>query len=196
MARKYPKFLWSNPTITKSSGHFIIHTQNPRFIAKPHFDQKRWLYDTVIVEIWENDYDSSELLEVQKEIITWFNESGRIHSVDPDDKLICGLTQLEFLKNTREHFTVEQAQAVIRVIFPTKARNIYHSSSSYGLKHLFERISRFNDRHRAWKYCSNYTLIKAMELEGFRSVKTTDTVNPHFNLSSKEVKTVQRIFRG
>lgn len=34
MARLYPKFLFSNPKNTKSTGPFIVHLQKPRMICK------------------------------------------------------------------------------------------------------------------------------------------------------------------
>ena len=33
MARKYPRFLYSNPGNTKSEGPFIVHLLEPRFVA-------------------------------------------------------------------------------------------------------------------------------------------------------------------
>lgn len=36
MARQYPRFLFSNPTNTKSKGPFVIHTLEPRLIFKVH----------------------------------------------------------------------------------------------------------------------------------------------------------------
>src|SRR5690348_12623233 len=34
MARKYPRFIFSDPPNTKSPGPFIIHTLEPRFIVR------------------------------------------------------------------------------------------------------------------------------------------------------------------
>jgi hypothetical protein len=195
MARKYPKLLWSNPSNTKSSGPFVVHTQSPRFIAKPIFDDKRNLIDTTILEIWELDQDPMDAWEIQKQIPMWFNEAGRQQSIHEDDKLICGLSRLEFLKNGREHFTVDEARQVLSILFPVKAKNIYYGSSSYGLKHLLEHVSSSFTSKMTYKYCSNDTIIKAFELEGFRSVKEDRSPNPHFNLTAKEVKTAYRLFR-
>jgi hypothetical protein len=37
MGRQYPRFLFSNPKDTKSAGPFIVHTIEPRLIAKVTF---------------------------------------------------------------------------------------------------------------------------------------------------------------
>lgn len=195
MARKYPKLLWSNPSNTKSSGPFVVHTQYPRFIAKPHFDEKRNLIDTSIIEIWEKESTQIDTWEIQKGIPMWFNESGRYQSIHEDDKLICGLSRLEFLKENSGHYTVEEARQVLQVLFPVKATTIYHGSSSYGLKHLLEHISgAFGIRHN-YKYCGNDTMIKAFEQEGFRSVYEDGSPNPHFNITKTEVTAAYRLFR-
>lgn len=34
MGREYPRFLFSNPKNTKSKGPFVVHTLEPRFIAR------------------------------------------------------------------------------------------------------------------------------------------------------------------
>ncbi len=50
MARKYPRFLFSNPTYTKSKGPFVIYTLYPRTI----FKVSRNLYDQEVNELtWE-----------------------------------------------------------------------------------------------------------------------------------------------
>lgn len=194
MARKYPKFLWTNPTQTKSEGPFIVHTQEPRFIAKPIFDTKRRLIHTDVVEVWSKDPDLDAVMDIEELIPAWFNLSGREQSVHEDDKLLCSVSRLTFLRETHPHLTVEQARAVIQAVFPSKARNIYHATSSYGLKHLFEYVSRAVTKNLGYKYCSNETLIEAFELEGFKSIK--DGPNRYFNISSKEIQSAQRMFRN
>jgi len=195
MARKYPKLLWSNPSNTKSSGPFVVHTQYPRFIAKPHFDEKRNLIDTSIIEMWEEKSSTVDAWEIQKEIPMWFNESGRYQSIHEDDKLICGLSRLEFLKNNSEDYTVDEARQVLRVLFSVKAKTIYHGSSSYGLKHLLEHISSAFGKRHIYKYCGNDIIIKAFELEGFRFLKEDSSPNLHFNITKKEVTAAYRLFR-
>jgi hypothetical protein len=196
MARKYPKFLWSNPSNTKSSGPFIVHTQHPRFIVQPKFDEKRNLIHTSVVEIWEEEQSFVDVWEIQKEIPTWFNESGRYQSIHEHDKVICGLSQLEFLKNdsNREHFTVDEARKVVQILFPLKAKNVYRGSTSYGIKHRLEQISAYFSKRHSYKYCGNDTLIKAMELEGFKSV-TEEGSNPYFNVYKKDVMATYSLFR-
>ncbi|MGY4539424.1 hypothetical protein ACVW0P_003858 [Mucilaginibacter sp. UYNi724] len=195
MARKYPKFLWSNPSNAKSSGPFIVHTQHPRFIVQPKFDEKRNLIHTSVVEIWEEEQSFVDVWEIQKEIPTWFNESGRYQSIHEHDKLLCGLSQLEFLKDRREHFTIDEARKVIQILFPFKAKKIHHGSSSYGLKHRLEHISNYMSKGHGYKYCSNDTLIKAFALEGFNSAIEDGSPNPCFNIYKKDVVTAYHLFR-
>lgn len=195
MARKYPKFLWSNPSKTKSSGPFIVHTQHPRFIVQAKFDEQRNLIHTSVVEIWEEEQSYVDVWEVQKEIPAWFNESGRYQSIHEHDKLICGLSQLEFLKERRSHFTVDEARKVVQLLFPFKAKKIYHGSTSYGLKHRLENISNFFSKGHGNKYCSNDTMIKAFELEGFSSAKEEGSPNPCFNVYKKDVTAAYHLFR-
>lgn len=195
MARKYPKFLWSNPTNTKSEGPFIIHTQKPRFIAKPHFTDQRYFHGISILEIWDEDFGpfDPEVKEVEAELFQWFENSGRQLSIHPDDKIVWEITRLSYLKENREDFTVEQAREIVRILFPSKLKGIYTSSSSYGFKHMLERISgSVNKGNR--KYCSNDTMKKAFELEGF--TLQLDGPNAFMNLSAKEVKTARMLFRG
>jgi hypothetical protein len=195
MARKYPKFLWSNPSNTKSSGPFIVHTQHPRFIVQPKFDEQRNLIHTSVVEIWEEEQSYVDVWEVQKEIPTWFNESGRYQSIHEHDKLICGLSQLEFLKEHRTEFTVDEARKVVQILFPFKAKKIYNGSSSYGLKHRLEHISNFFSKGHGNKYCGNDTMIKAFELEGFSAATEEGSPNRFFNIYKKDVTAAYHLFR-
>lgn len=195
MARKYPKFLWSNPTNAKSDGPFIVHTQEPRFLAKPHFDEQRNLNSITILEMWDNTYGhfDPEVQEIEEEIFKWFEHSGRSISIHPHDKILWEISRLEYLKENRIDFTVEQVREVLRILFPSMSKIIYKSSNSYGFKHLFERISgSVNKGNR--KYCSNDTAIEAFKLEGFKLVM--DGPNAFMNLSAKEVKTARTLFRG
>ncbi len=195
MARKYPKFLWSNPTNTKSDGPFIIHTQRPRFIAKPHFTEQRYFHSISILEMWDDDLGpfDPEVNEAKAELFQWFEHSGRQMSIHPDDKIIWEISRLPFLKDNQVEFTVEQAREIVRILFPSKTKVIYPSSNSYGFKHLLERISgSLNKGNR--KYCSNDTMKKAFELEGFKM--QADGPNAFMNLSAKEVKAARALFRG
>lgn len=195
MARKYPKFLWSNPTNTKSDGPFIVHTQEPRFLAKPHFDEQRNFHSISILEMWHDTYGpfDREIQEIKEEIFDWFEHSGRSLSIHPHDKIVWEISHLGYLKENRVDFTVDQAREVIRILFPTMSKTLYKTSSSYGFKHLLERISgSINKRNR--KYCSNVTMIEAFGLEGFKLVM--DGPNAFMNLSAKEVKIARTLFRG
>lgn len=53
MARKFPRFLFSNPKNTKSEGPFIIHTMEPRFIAKVDIIERPHLFDIELLESWD-----------------------------------------------------------------------------------------------------------------------------------------------
>lgn len=194
MARKYPKFLWSNPTNAKSDGPFIVHTQEPRFLAKAHFDEQRNFHSISILEMWDDTYGSfdPEVQEIKEEIFNWFEYSGRSMSIHPNDKIVWAITRLEYLKENQVDFTVDQAREVVRILFPTVSKTIYKANSSYGFKHLLERISgSINKGNR--KYCSNDTMIEAFKLEGFKLVM--DGPNAFMNLSTKEVKTATTLFR-
>lgn len=193
MARKYPKFLWSNPSNTKSSGPFIIHTLYPRFIAKPIMDDQRNLLDCMTVEIWEKDYDYASLNAAKDEIPQWFKHSGRLQSNYKEDQIILAVKNLPFLLDNKNHFTVDEARQLIRLLFPTKSRTIYKRSSSYGLKHLFERVSRYAIFNGNNKYCSNDTAIEAFELEGYRWIQ--EGPNRYMNLSTTEVQMALRLFK-
>ncbi|MHB8207478.1 hypothetical protein [Mucilaginibacter sp.] len=195
MARKYPRFLLSNPSNTKSSGPFIIHTLAPQFIVKPEFDEKRNLYDSVLIDVWSQDYDSAEVYEAMKEIPQWFKHSGRFQSNHEDDLLLVEIEKLDFLLDYETHLTVDQARKLIRLLFPTKSKSIYELSSSYGLKHLFEKVSRrIIGRHGASKYCGNDTAIEAFEKEGFQWQQTGP--NRCMNISAKELKRANRLFNN
>lgn len=195
MARKYPKFLWSNPTNSKSEGPFIVHTQEPRFLAKPHFDDRRNFHSISVLELWTEGYDhyDQEVLDVQQELFKWFDNSGRSMSIHPLDQILYAVSRLTFLKESQTEFEVEQVRELVRILFPTKTKTTYNTSSSYGFKHLMERISRSINKGKP-KFCDNETIIEAFRLEGFKL--TMDGPNAYMNLSTKEVKTAKTLFRG
>jgi len=195
MARKYPKFLWSDPPNTKSEGPFIIHTQIPRFIAKPHLDERRELYHTSILEVWDDNIVANEVRKIEREIPRWFNESGRFQSNNPDDLVICGLSKLDFLKSKDNDFSVVEAQQVVRILFPIKTKAIFQDAHSYGLKHSLERISGHFGQLGKGKYCSNDTIIKAFESEGFKLHWEGTNPNPRFNIRKTDVTRINRLFR-
>lgn len=194
MARKYPRFLLSNPANTKSTGPFVIHTLEPRFIAKPAFDEKRNLYDSSLVDVWSTDHHIMDVYKIMGEIPEWFRHSGIHQSSNPEDQIIVAVLKLDFLADYETHLTVDQARELIKILFPTKAKSIYEQSSSYGLKHLFEKVSRrvIARGHSANKYCSNDVAIEAFEKEGFKW--TQSGPNRFMNLSVKEVNRAYRLF--
>src|ERR1700744_995911 len=106
MARKYPRFLLSNPNNTKSDGPFIIHTLEPQFIVKPQFDNKRNYYDSILIDVWTKDYDILDVYKTIEEIPIWYKHSGRFQSMNEDDRLIVSVNQLEFLLDRDTHFSV------------------------------------------------------------------------------------------
>ncbi len=58
-----------------------------------------------------------------------------------------------------------------------------------------EHVSRaIIKNHGGYKYCGNDTLIKAFELEGFKSIQ--DGPNRYFNIATSEIKAAQRMFRN
>lgn len=196
MARKYPKFLWSDPNNTKSEGPFIIHTQYPRFIVKPSIDERRELYHLTNLDVWDEVDSIQEVKKIQQLIPRWFNESGRYQSNHPDDKIICGLSKLGFFEDKAEDFSVEDARKIIKVLFPVKAKVVLQTSSSYGLKHLLERVSSYCGAGKRRKYCSNDTIIAAFELEGFKVAwQGNDNPNPHFNIRKGDVTRINKLFR-
>lgn len=194
MSRGFPRFLFSNPTNVKSEGPFIIHTLEPQFIAKPEFDEKRNIVDCRVLKVWSKDYDSEQVYDILDEIPSWFKLSGNQQSSNQDDIVIAAVNKLTFLKEFRTHFTVEEARSLVRLLFPTKTKTIYEGSSSYGLKHFFEHVSRsvINSEFRSSKYCGNDTIIQAFEEEGYKWKQ--EGPNRYMNISAKEVNKAYKLF--
>ncbi len=190
MGRKYPRFLYCDAVNTKNEGPFIIHTLPPRFICKPEFDRKRNIIDIKQVDDW-GESSFSERYGVYDDLRTWFNFSGRQSSAHPKDRLHTQLASFDFLKDSSNNFTVEQAIAVIDVCFPTKNKNINENHSSYGLKHLMERISEMYTEGDNRKYCSNDTTKEAFEKQGFQFV--TKGPNCWYNISEKDYNNINEL---
>lgn len=196
MARKYPKFLWSDPNNTKSQGPFIIHTQHPRFLVKVYLTDQRFLVNdnNIYCEVWEDDIDEHDwdVQEALKLIPNWFEGSGQYQSAHPDDKIICALRDLDFFKSGDDHFSVEEARHVIRILFPTKADVVFKDTDSYAIKHHFEHLSIRFGKHKG---CSNSILIEAFEQEGFLvAYKHDEYPNPQFNILRGDWKACHRLF--
>lgn len=77
--------------------------------------------------------------------------------------------------------TVELLRPIIKKYF-SKAKGICRVSSSYGLKHTFER--------HLGTYVANGELIYAMHLEGFKLSR--DTINCFFNIKASDIKILAR----
>jgi hypothetical protein len=64
MARQYPRFIFSNPQNTKSKGPFVIHTLEPRFIAKVEVKTIN-TFDISLLENWSSESDDSVKIYVE-----------------------------------------------------------------------------------------------------------------------------------
>lgn len=197
MAKKFPRFLFSDPTNVKTKGPFIVHTLEPHFICKPIFDNKRNLIDLTAIEMF-NEKDNAlkhvKAHSVFDEMKEWYKYSGIHQSSNADDRIVSEVSKCEFLKDYTKHYTVEEARTVIKLLFPTKAKKIYEGSSTYGIKHLLEHVSQtvINSGHRTNKYCGNNTVIEVFKTEGFKMV--ADGPNFHMNLLASEVNRAYRLF--
>lgn len=197
MGKQFPRFLISNATNTKVKGPFIIHTFQPKFICKPLFDPKRNLIDITSIEMFcpeDNELKYVNAHSVFNEMREWYKFSGLHQSDNAEDRLLSEVHSLKFLNDEElKPYTVEQVQTVIGIIFPSKAKNIYYGSSSYGLKHLMEHISQtILGKGRVNKYCSNDILKAAFELEGFKC--RDDGPNEHYNILASEINRAKRLF--
>ena len=124
----------------------------------------------------------------------WYKYSGVHQSDNVEDKMLSEVHNLNFLSDEElKPFTVEQVQAVIRIIFPTKAKTFYHGSSSYGLKHFMEHISQtILGKGRINKYCCNDTLKEAFEIENFKHKE--EGPNRHYNILASEINRAKKLF--
>lgn len=197
MKRSYPRFLLSKSTQTKSKGIFIIHTLEPAFIAVPTFNQIRQIEYVDVIKVWPEGFkylDEARVIAKQ-EIPKWWRYSGIHDSYDPIDKIITQLQKLDFLRTgPSPHYTIDQAQEVIRIIFPRKTDNFFHDRTSYGLKHDLEAISQlFNDKD-LYKYCGNDVLKQALINEGFK-IKESFPGSPNVivNISQHDVHMIESL---
>ncbi len=196
MGRQFPRFLLCSSINAKSKGVFIIHSLEPRFICKPVFNKGRLLGDCDVLDIWTEGVHkySIEVSNVIDDLRKWWRYSGIHESSNPKDQIISKLSKLDFLRDADNHFTLEEAQEVVKIIFATKAKNINTSRSSYGLKHDFERLSRMFLSGSRSKYCSNDILKDAMKKEGFNSkLDSPNSPNEFYNISEKELNMIDDI---
>ncbi len=196
MGRAYPRFLLSKSTQAKSKGTFIIHTLNPAFIAEPEFNEIRQIVGVHIVEVFEKGtfyYDKAREI-AYKEIPNWWKYSGIHDSYDSRDKIISGLSKLLFLNDRSKEFTVEEAREVLKIVFPTKAKNFCHEVTTYGIKHDFERISSLFNKSGDTKSCNNETIKEGLVLEGFNTKEQSpNSPNLIANLADAEVNRLRKM---
>jgi len=194
MKKQFPRFLFSDPTNVKEKGPYIVHTLEPQFICKLEFDKKRHVIDCRVLEIFDKNFSLLDVWPISKEIPEWYKHSGIHQSSNIEDKVLSEMSKCEFLQNHDEHYTVDEARQVVRILFPSKAKKIYEGSSSYGLKHLLEHVSEVvaNVKFSTKKYCSNDTMIAAFEKEGFRMKEAGP--NRYMNLLASEVNRAKRLF--
>lgn len=197
MAKQFPRFLISNATNTKIKGPFIVHTLPPKFICKPLFDEKRNLVDITHIEMFNEEDKSLKYVNAHSvfdEMKEWYKYSGVHQSDNIEDKVLSEIHKLNYLNDEAvTPFSVEQVQEIIKIILPTKAKNIYNGSSSYGLKHLMEHISQtVLGNGRINKYCSNEVLKNAFEIEKFRY--TQEGPNRYYNILASELNRAKKLF--
>lgn len=71
-----------------------------------------------------------------------------------------------------------------------KTENVTKYITSYGLKHLVERLLKIETNGEVY-YVDNEQLTEAMILAGFKAQKTWEgSPNFHFNISKKSLNTV------
>lgn len=192
MGRAYPRFLYSEAANAKSQGPFIIHTLPPRFIAKVSFDKQRRI-SVMVQDMWD-EADLKKRWDLEREASDWFNFSGRQYSTHPSDKVLLALESLDFLKDTSAHFTAEQAMEVVRICFPTPVKTINEQHSSYGLKHLMERISQKFIKGDSSRYCGNSTMKDAFKAAGFRSVPADNKgLNEYYNIAEGDITKITEL---
>jgi hypothetical protein len=128
------------------------------------------------------------------EMKEWYKYSGIHQSDNAEDKVLSEIYKLSFLKDDAvSAFTVDEVQAVIRIILPTKAKTIYNGSSSYGLKHLMEHISKtVLGNGLINKYCSNDVLKDAFENENYRHIQ--EGPNRYYNILASEINRAKKLF--
>lgn len=78
MARKLPRFLFSDPKNTKSKGPFIIHTLEPRLIFRvaqcPNYEPGRMTHNGRYILFFLDEIEYSEQLEeITDAIFKWID---------------------------------------------------------------------------------------------------------------------------
>ena len=84
MARQYPRFLYSNPTNTKSKGPFVLHMLKPLLICRIVTQQKDdpQVKENIIslkgisielLEVFEEGIEINKINSVMKDMINWIS---------------------------------------------------------------------------------------------------------------------------
>lgn len=86
MARSYPRFLFSNPTNTKTTGPFITHCIFPKGIIKvskifKDAAKREFYYAVKFIEVWDH-CASSELQEVEERAGIWLKKQVDLGEID------------------------------------------------------------------------------------------------------------------
>ena len=69
MARNYPRFLFSNPSNTKTPGPFIVHLLYPKFVAT--FKTK----DYWLITFLDEDFAYESMMSAIEDAKQWFRKS-------------------------------------------------------------------------------------------------------------------------
>jgi len=95
MARKYPRFLFSDPQNTKSPGPFIIHTIYPRGIFRVF--QTDGKVDLEILEFWEPEFKTdadaqAAVIPLLIDVTEWLSSQIKSRQIQifklPDDRIL------------------------------------------------------------------------------------------------------------
>jgi len=104
-------------------------------------------------------------------------------------ELLTELKRFQFLKDCKEPFTVSEIQELIEVVFKRRLETINYLHTSYGIKHLLERVSHVVCG--GYKYCSEGSLQEAFKLSGFRTIKKG--TRELYNISERELRELNRL---
>lgn len=104
-------------------------------------------------------------------------------------RLKSALSKVDISYDHRTEFTVEEVEKVIAVLFPKRSEKLYRKATSYGFKHVMERISELFNDSGIPKYCNNRTFISAMQNAGFRAEpEIKGSPNYFFNIETRQAK--------
>lgn len=78
MARGYPRFLYSNPTNTKSEGPFILHTLFPKKLYHVHWLPFHNCAQIFEIKAWGDECNEEESSKLLIEVIKWFDHQLKV----------------------------------------------------------------------------------------------------------------------